>query len=90
MQIPLVPDDDPTIAIVRAAAQASLLALRDDLVVARTAALAATAAVPGTTLDWFGPASQALRDALARLDAATGGLHADLAQAVPLLDQAIA
>ena len=89
MQIPLVPDDDPTIAIVRAAARASLLALRDDLVAARTSAASAGGAVPSTTLDWFGPASQALRDALGRLDDAVDGIHHDLAQSVPLLDQAL-
>lgn len=89
MQIPLMPDDDPTIAIVRAAARASLLDLRGDLVAARSATLAAVADVPSTTLDWFGPASQLLRDALRRLGVGVEGIHADLDQAVPLLDRAI-
>lgn len=88
MHIPLAPDDDPATAIVRAAAQASLQALRDDLVVARSAALAAVRVAPSTTLDWFGPASQSLRDALGRLGVGLEGIRADLDQAVPLLDQA--
>lgn len=89
MQIPLTPDDDPTIAIVRAAARASLLDLRDDLVAARSAVLGAVTDVPSTPLDWFGPASQTLRDALGRMGVGLEGIHADLDSAVPLLDRAI-
>ncbi|SDH52936.1 hypothetical protein [Agrococcus jejuensis] len=89
MQIPLTPDDDPTIAIVRAAARASLRDLRDDLVAARSAMTSAIADVPSTTLDWFGPASQSLRDALGRMGMSLEGIHADLDQAVPLLDRII-
>lgn len=89
MQIPLLPDDDPTIAIVRAAAHASLLDLRADLVAARGAVISAVADVPSTPLDWFGPASQTLRDALGRMGVGLEGIHSDLDQAVPLLEQAI-
>lgn len=88
MQIPIMPDD-PAMAVVRAAAQASLLSLRQDLVVARRAAYAAVVDVPSTPIDWFGPASQSLRDALARLGRGLEGIHADLDAAVPLLDRAI-
>lgn len=89
MQIPLMPDDDPAIAIVRAAAQASLRDLRDDLVAARSAMGAAIADVPSTPLDWFGPASQSLRDALGRMAGELEGVRADLDQAVPLVDRAL-
>ncbi|WP_137757045.1 hypothetical protein [Agrococcus sp. SGAir0287] len=89
MPAPFVPTD-PLQAAVRAAAHASLVALRDDLVAARGAAAAATEATPSTTLDWFGPASQALRDALDRLALAIDVVHADLDRAVPLVDQVLA
>lgn len=89
MHIAPIPDVDSTLAAMSAAARAALLALRDDLVVARGAALDAAAAVPDTTLDWFGPASEGLREAIGRLGVEVEGVHADLEQAVSLLDRAI-
>jgi len=86
---PFVPTD-PVLAAARAAAHASLLALRDDLAVARGAVAGAAETAPSTTLDWFGPASQELRAALDRLALAIDAVHVDLDHAVPLLDEALA
>ena len=88
MHAPFVPID-PVQAAVRAAVHASLTTLRDDLVVARRSAADAVQTAPATTLDWFGPASQALREALERLARTMEGVHADLDHAVPLVDQAL-
>jgi hypothetical protein len=59
MQIAPVPDADPSVALVRAAARASLQSLHDELVLARRAARLALDALPTTSLDWLGSASTA-------------------------------
>ncbi|GAA2176279.1 hypothetical protein GCM10009846_29450 [Agrococcus versicolor] len=70
MQIAPVSDADPAVAIVRAAARASLQSLHDELVLARRAARLALDALPTTSLDWLGGASLAFveRAAILRRD----------------------
>ncbi|MFC7431801.1 MULTISPECIES: hypothetical protein [unclassified Agrococcus] len=69
MHIAPVPDADPSIAAVRAAARASLQALGDDLVAATGAARDAASAVPTTTLAWAGIDAEAFAGVMERLRA---------------------